>query len=95
MTISQAYEQNPALLGSPKMTALYESLAGIPFEKRVVKPTIPEISITSDGFIIAGGAFLGSADELEGNLNRMCDHFGADSSEVEELMKNTTDWRSY
>ena len=95
MTISQAYKQNPALLGSAKMTALYESLAGIPFEERVVKPAISGISITSDGFVIAGGNFIGAVDELEDNLYRMCEHFGTDSSEVEELMKNTTDWRNY
>jgi len=75
------------------MVAFYEALAGIPEEDRRVEPAIPPISITSDGYMLAGGNFHGDVEELEQNLKMLCLHFGVDTSEVSELMRNTTDWR--
>ena len=91
MTLSEVYSQNPTLLGSPKMIAIYECLAGIPSDERKVQPTISPISITSDGFVVAGEHFLGSAKDLETNLKGLCETFGSD--EFHTLMNNISDWR--
>lgn len=102
MKLMDIYCQNPALLGSHRMIAFFEELAGIPNDKRVATLKrgntkgnfeFGPISITSDGFIISNGEFFGGVDELENNLYLMCDHFSVDRNEAKELMKNTTDWR--
>lgn len=94
MKLLEVYKENPALLGSPLMVALFESLAHIPSEDRVVNPHIGGISITSDGYVVSGDHFLGSVDDLERNLHGLCAHFDAPDSEVAELMSSTSDWRT-
>jgi hypothetical protein len=94
MTLQDIYNQDFTLLGSPRMVAFYEALAEVPEEDRKVDPHISPISITSDGYMIAGGDFLGEAEDLENNLKGLCNHFGLDESEVSKLMQNATDWRT-
>jgi hypothetical protein len=93
MTLSEIYNQNPTLFGSPKMVAFYEALANIPCEDRVISPVISPISVTSDGHMISGGNYLGTFQELEQNMYALCEHFEADAQEAENLLKNITDWR--
>ena len=94
MTLSEAYNINPSWLGSPKMIAFYEALADIPYDNRVITPYMQPISITSDGYIISGGEFYGSIEDLVNNLEGLCEHFNTNICEAEMLMENTTDWRS-
>ena len=94
MTLKDIYDQDFTLLGSPRMVAFFETLSDIPGEDRKVEPHISPISITSDGYMISGGDFLGEVSDLEDNLKGLCSHFGIDESEVSKLMQNTTDWRT-
>jgi len=93
MKLREIYYENPSLLGSPRMIAFFEALAGIPYNERVASPVLGGISITSDGFIISNGNFYGSIADLETNLRGLCHTFEADISEVKELLNNATDWR--
>jgi hypothetical protein len=93
MDLLTIYNDDPAFLGSPKLCAIFECLARVPYENRAVKPAIGGISITSDGFIIADQNFLGSVEELETNLYGLCEHFGIDTSEADLLLSNAMDWR--
>ena len=69
MKLIDIYNENPTLFGSPKMIAIFESLSDIPQENRVVKPTVGGLSITSDGYLVSMNDFLGSAEDLERNLD--------------------------
>jgi len=55
------------------------------------------LSITSDGFVVSGGLFIGSADELVRNLAGASEAVGLNEAEKEafrDLFYNTvTDWR--
>jgi len=93
MSLLDIYNHDFSLLGSPKMVAFYECLENIPYKDRKIQPAIGGISITSDGYLIADGNFLGSADELEDNLYGLCEHFNVNQSEVSRLMCKTFDWR--
>jgi hypothetical protein len=93
MTVAEAYKENPSLLGSPKMVAVYEELAGVPTEERVISPTFPPISVTSDGFVIAGGDFHGAWGDYEQNIRGLFEHFEDSQEEAERLLNNITDWR--
>ena len=92
-TLSEAYNNTPHLFGSPKMLAFYECLARVPMDDRHENPKMGSISITSDGFLIVDGNFMGSVDDLENNLKGLCEHFGASTDEVKVLMSSCTDWR--
>jgi hypothetical protein len=94
MTVAEAYKDNPANLGSPKMCAVYEQLAGIPVDERVISPTFPPISVTSDGFVIAGGDFHGAWSDYEKNIKALFDHFDDDAELAEKLLTNIEDWRT-
>lgn len=68
---------NPTNLGySPKMTAIVGAIIGHDYGVRDRKGGyLTSISITSDGYVTAsstasdgGGAFIGSADDLDSNL---------------------------
>jgi hypothetical protein len=93
MTVQEAYKENPTLLGSPKMVAVYECLSSIPTEERFVSPTFPPMSVTSDGFVIAGGEFYGSFSDIEKNIYDLFDHFEDERETAENLLENITDWR--
>jgi len=93
MKLLTIYEDDPSLLGSPTFCAIFECLARVPHESRVVSPRIGSISITSDGFIIADGNFLGSVEDLEKNLYGLCEYFGIETFEADILLKNALDWR--
>jgi hypothetical protein len=93
MTVQEAYQTDPSLLGSPFMVAIYEALTHVPGEKRVASPSFGGFSITSDGYVVSASHFLGSAEEFERNIKGLCEHF-----EEPELFKSLTrdisDWRS-
>jgi len=93
MTVQEAYQTDPSLLGSPKMVAIYEALAHVPGEKRVVSPSFGGFSITSDGYVVSAEHFLGSAEEFEQNLRGLCEHF-EEPELFESLVRGISDWRS-
>jgi hypothetical protein len=98
---------NPTNLGySPKMTAIVGAIIGHDYGVRDRKGgLLSGLSITSDGFVMAnstasdgGGAFIGSADDLNRNL---ADYqfvlAGENDEDAEEFAKlyaqNVKDWR--
>ena len=100
---------NPRNLGfSPRMAAIVGAVIGHDYGVRDRKGgQITSLSITSDGYVVAhstasdgGGAFLGSADDLDRNLEQftMALHDAAsdeDAEEFERLVKaNVRDWRN-
>ena len=101
---------NPRYLGfSPKMVAIVGAIIGHDYGVRDRKGgRLTSLSITSDGFVTAsstasdgGGAFIGSADDLDRNLEQFVmvlhdDVSDEDAEEFERLVKaNVKDWRSY
>ena len=93
MTVAEAYKENPNLIGSPKMVAVYEQLVGIPADERVTSPIFLPISVTSDGFVIAGGEFHGAWSDYEKNIKGLFAQFDDDPKEAKKLLGNITDWR--
>lgn len=100
---------NPRNLGfSPKMVAIVGAIIGHDYGVRDRKGgRLTSLSITSDGFVTAsstasdgGGAFIGSADDLDRNLEQFVmvlhdDVSDEDAEEFERRYKvNVTDWRS-
>jgi hypothetical protein len=101
---------NPTNLGfSPKMTAIVGAIVGYDYGVRDRKGGhLSGLSITSDGFVTAsstasdgGGAFIGSAEDLDRNLEQFVlvlhdDVSDEDAEEFERLYKaNVKDWRNY
>jgi hypothetical protein len=101
---------NPRNLGfSPKLTAIVGAIIGHDYGVRDRKGgRLTSLSITSDGFVTAsstasdgGGAFIGSADDLDRNLEQFImvlhnDVSDEDAEEFERVYKaNVKDWRSY
>ena len=101
---------NPRNLGfSPKLTAIVGAIIGHDYGVRDRKGgRLTSLSITSDGFVTAsstasdgGGAFIGSADDLDRNLEQFImvlhnDVSDEDAEEFERLVKaNVKDWRNY
>lgn len=93
MTVQEAYKSNPTLLGSPKMVSIYECLAQIPWDERIVDPKLPGMSFTSDGFAVAGNEFLGEASDIEKNLYGLFEQLEGDHAAAKALLANVTDWR--
>lgn len=100
---------NPRKLGfSPKMSAIVGAIIGHDYGVRDSRGGhLTSLSITSDGFVMAqstmslgGGAFLGSADELERNLEIFTAYLASDVSDedADELTRlykeNVRDWRN-
>ena len=100
---------NPRNLGfSPKMVALVGAILGHDYGVRDRKGgLLSGLSITSDGYVMAsstasdgGGAFIGSAEDLERNLEQyiMVLHDDVSDEDAEEFERrykaNVTDWRS-
>ena len=52
---------------SPKMAAIVASFLGQDW----VSPRLGSFSITSDGFVMSGRHFLGSAEDFESNIARL------------------------
>jgi len=101
---------NPRNLGfSPKVVAIVGAIIGHDYGVRDRKGgRLTSLSITSDGFVTAsstasdgGGAFIGSADDLDRNLEQFImvlhnDVSDEDAEEFERVYKaNVKDWRSY
>ena len=101
---------NPRNLGfSPKMVAIVGAIIGHDYGVRDRRGgRLTSLSITSDGFVTCGstasdggGAFIGSADDLDRNLEQFImvlhdDVSDEDAEEFERLYKaNVEDWRSY
>ena len=99
---------NPTNLGySPKMTAIVGAIIGHDYGVRDRKGgRLSSLSITSDGYVTAhstasdgGGAFIGSADDLDRNLADYRFVLGSERSDedAEEFDRlyaaNVTDWR--
>jgi hypothetical protein len=98
---------NPTNLGySPKMTAIVGAIIGFDYGVRDRKGgLLSELSITSDGYVMAsstasdgGGAFIGSADNLNRNLADYQFVLAGESDEdAEQFAKlyaqNVKDWR--
>lgn len=98
---------NPTNLGySPKMTAIVGAIIGFDYGVRDRKGgLLSGLSITSDGFVMAsstasdgGGAFIGSASDLERNLAdyrfTLAGENDEDAEEFDRLYKlNVRDWR--
>ena len=99
---------NPRNLGfSPKMAAIVGAIIGHDYGVRDGRGgKLSSLSITSDGYVMAsstasdgGGAFFGSADDLDRNVEQytLALHDAAsneDAEEFERLCKaNITDWR--
>jgi hypothetical protein len=88
---------------SPKLVAIVGAVIAHDFGVRDRKGgRLTSISITSDGFVIAGstasdggGAFLGTADEMKKNIDLWKSGLEADDrAEFEKLYKaRVTDWR--
>jgi hypothetical protein len=100
---------NPRNLGfSPKMAAIVGAIIGHDYGVRDGRGgELSSLSITSDGYVMAhstasdgGGAFLGSADDLDRNVEQfsLVLHDAAsdeDAEEFERLYKtNVKDWRN-
>ena len=100
---------NPRNLGfSPKMVAIVGAIIGHDYGVRDRKGgRLTSLSITSDGFVTCGstasdggGAFIGSVDDLDRNLEQfvMVLHNEVGDEEAEEFERlykaNVTDWRS-
>lgn len=100
---------NPRYLGySPKMTAIVGAIIGHDYGVRDSRGgRLTGLSITSDGYVTAhstasdgGGAFLGSADDLERNVEEISLHLhdaasDEDAEEFDRLYKaNVRDWRN-
>ena len=102
--MSLAQRINPRKFGfSPKLTAIVGAI--IRHDYGVVDRKggkLSGLSITSDGFVIAGsnvhdsGAFLGDYRDLEANLNLWKSELTSeDRAEFERLYKaNVIDWRN-
>ena len=101
---------NPRNLGfSPKMVAIVGAIIGHDYGVRDRRGgRLTSLSITSDGFVTCGstasdggGAFIGSADDLDRNLEQFVmvlhdDVSDEDAEEFERIYKaNVKDWRSY
>ena len=98
---------NPTNLGfSPKMTALIGAIIGHDYGVRDGRGgTLTSLSITSDGFVICGstasdggGAFVGSAEDLDRNLADYRFQLAAENDEDAEefdrlYVANVKDWR--
>jgi hypothetical protein len=98
---------NPRNLGfSPRMTAIVGAIIGHDYGVRDSRGgRLTGLSITSDGFVTAGstaayggGAFIGSADDLERNLAdyrfTLAGENDEDAEEFDRLYKqNVRDWR--
>jgi hypothetical protein len=98
---------NPTNLGySPKMTAIVGAIIGFDYGVRDRKGgLLSELSITSDGYVMAsstasdgGGAFIGSANDLNRNLADYQFVLAGESDEdAEQFAKlyaqNVKDWR--
>jgi len=98
---------NPRNLGfSPRMTAIVGAIIGFDYGVRDSKGgKLSSLSITSDGYVMArstasdgGGAFLGSASDLERNLAdyrfTLAGENDEDAEEFDRLYKqNVRDWR--
>ena len=101
---------NPRNLGfSPKLTAIVGAIIGHDYGVRDRRGgQLTSLSITSDGYVTCGstasdggGAFIGSADDLDRNLEQFImvlhnDVSDEDAEEFERVYKaNVKDWRSY
>ena len=98
---------NPRHLGfSPKMTAIVGAIIGHDYGVRDSRGgRLTSLSITSDGYLIASstahesGAFIGSADDLDRNLEQftLALHDEASDEDAEEFeglcALNIRDWR--
>jgi hypothetical protein len=98
---------SPRNLGfSPKMTAIVGAIIGFDYGVRDSKGgRLTGLSITSDGFVTAGstasdggGAFIGSASDMERNLAdyrfTLAGENDEDAEEFDRLYKqNVRDWR--
>ena len=100
---------NPRNLGfSPKMVAIVGAIIGHDYGVRDRKGgRLTSLSITSDGFVTCGstasdggGAFIGSVDDLDRNLEQfvMVLHNEVGDEEAEEFVRlykvNVRDWRN-
>jgi hypothetical protein len=89
---------------SPKLVAIVGAIIGHDYGVKDGRGgTLTSLSITSDGYVNCGstasdggGAFIGSADDLERNLDAWkADLTPADRAEFERVYKaRVTDWRS-
>jgi hypothetical protein len=91
---------------SPKMTAIVGGIIGHDFGVRDRKGgKLGPLSITSDGFVIAqstasdgGGAFVGTARDLERNIELLLRDAKLSNDEQHQFdllfRKNVTDWRT-
>jgi hypothetical protein len=94
-------ERNPARFNfSPTLVAIAGAIIGHDYGVRDEHGFWPDLTITSDGFVIAGstaagGAYIGEAAELERNLARWkAGLTDADCAEFERLFDTSvTDWR--
>jgi hypothetical protein len=108
-TATFAERINPRYLGySPKMTAIVGAIIGHDYGVRDSRGgRLTGLSITSDGYVTAhstasdgGGAFLGSADDLERNVEEISLHLhdaasDEDAEEFDRLYKaSVRDWRN-
>ena len=108
--LSFAERINPRNLGfSPKLVAIVGAIIGHDYGVRDRKGgQLTSLSITSDGYVTCGstasdggGAFIGSADDLDRNLEQFImvlhnDVSDEDAEEFERVYKaNVKDWRSY
>ena len=100
---------NPRNLGfSPKMVAIVGAIIGHDYGVRERKGgRLTSLSITSDGWVTAsstasdgGGAFIGTAEDLDRNLEQFVmvlhdDVSDEDAEEFERIYKaNVKDWRN-
>jgi len=106
---SFAFRIHPGNLGySPKMAAIVGAIIGHDYGVRDSRGgRLTSLSITSDGYVTAhstasegGGAFLGSADDLERNVEEFSLnlHDAASDEDAEEFDRrykaNVRDWRN-
>jgi hypothetical protein len=61
----------------PTMTAILGMVLG----ERWTEPTMDHLTITSDGFVVTMGDFIGCADDLARNLSGACDAAGLTAEE--------------
>ena len=90
---------NPRNLGfSPKLVAIVGAIIHHDYGVRDRKGNLLSgLSVTSDGFVISGGAFLGGVGEIEQNLRLFRDDLSElDRAEFDRLYAaNVLDYRRY
>ena len=78
---------------SPKLGAIVACILG----ENWTSPRLSHLSITSDGFVVSGDHFIGSAQDLQRNIDNLLEVADLTKEETRVFWElyacNVTDWR--